>query len=354
MLKKIFFPSLFLLSFIAKAQVNINVQLPLTGMVQKEQLWNLILINNSEDIVDVYVRLNLMDKLTGQVVLSASSGNILVGKGVKVISSKDIEPLLYNYNSPDFSRSYLPIGIYTACYQVFVNAPKSDPLAEECVQINIDPLSPPLLNLPADKSEIQATTPQFSWMPPTPFDMFNNLNYELLVAEVLPGQAPTEAIQYNTPLFSKANIMQPNELYPASFTKLDTGKLYAWQVTAKNGFSYAAKTDVWTFSIGKENVAAPAAININYILLEDDLKGTYSVTGKKLYIKYASFFKEHDAPIVFSDADGNILLSVNKKIIQGDNYLDIDLNHNFQKGKIYSLTLTDLAGKSQAILFSIN
>lgn len=65
--------------------------------------------------------------------------------------------------------------------------------------------------------------------------MFSSLSYELLVTEVLQGQTPIEAIQYNTAIYSKGNINQAYESYASSFYKLDTGKLYAWQVIAKMG-----------------------------------------------------------------------------------------------------------------------
>ena len=148
MLKKLMLLSIGILPLLLKAQVNISAQLPPAGMVQKEQLWDLILISNKEDILDVSIKFSLQDAVTGQVVMSARSGNVLLGKGAKTISSRDVQPVLYNYNVPDFSGNYLPLGAYVACYQLYLNVPKDEPLAQECIQINIDPLSPPLLNSP--------------------------------------------------------------------------------------------------------------------------------------------------------------------------------------------------------------
>lgn len=81
MLKQLLLLSLGILPLLLTAQVNISAQLPTAGMVQKEQLWNLILINNKEDVLDVSIKLSLQDAITGQVVLSAQSGNLLLGKG---------------------------------------------------------------------------------------------------------------------------------------------------------------------------------------------------------------------------------------------------------------------------------
>src|SRR6185295_7309435 len=111
--------------------------------------------------------------------------------------------------------------------------------------INIAPLSPPVLNSPADRSILQTPYPQFTWMPPTPVQMFDNLNYEITVSEILEGQSPMDAIRYNTPVYAKTNGQQTFETYPSTYSKLDTTKTYAWQVVARSGLNYAAATEIW-------------------------------------------------------------------------------------------------------------
>ena len=106
MLKKLIIFSVGILPMLLNAQVNISAQLPPAGLVQKEQLWNLILINNQEGLMDVSIHFSLQHAATGQVVMSARSGNLLLGKGVKTISVNDVQPVLYNYNVPDFGSNY--------------------------------------------------------------------------------------------------------------------------------------------------------------------------------------------------------------------------------------------------------
>ncbi len=352
MLKKLIILSLGILPLILTAQVNISAQLPPAGMVQKEQLWNLILVNNREDILDVSIKLSLQDLATGQVVMSAQSGSLLLGKGAKAISINDIQPVLYNYNAQDFSKTYLPLGAYVACYQLNLNAPKEEPLAQECIQINIDPLSPPLLNSPADQSEIETAYPQFSWMPPTPFDMFSSLNYDLIVTEVLSGQAPADAIQNNIPVYTRNNLTQPNDQYATSFTALVPNKTYAWQVVARNGFSYAVKTEVWTFKLN--SMGAPtAARNNSYILLEDNISGIQHIKTDLLPIKYYSYNKQYTALVEFTDEKGRVVRKLSQQIVPGNNYLDFDLRGSFKSGKIYKLSITDMNKKAHVLTFSI-
>lgn len=353
MVKKIILIGFGFLPLLLKAQLVLNAQLPAAGFVQKDHLWNLVLVNNSADILDVTIQMDLQDAASGQVILSAGTGNFLIAKGVKNIAAKDLQPILYNYNVPELSKSYLPMGSYVACYQVISNLRKETPLAQECIRFNIDPLSPPLLISPADKAVLQSPYPQFTWMPPAPYDMFTNLSYDLLVTEVTDGQSTTEAIQYNTPVYSKSDITQPYEAYASSFTKLDTGKIYAWQVVAKNGLSYAAKTEIWTFKIAQVK-KADEIVNDTYLLLDNGVTGTYTIQKDILRIKYYSFNATYNTEIVFTDEKNNIITKTKQTIVPGDNYLDLSLNNSFQKNRIYKVSVTDNQNKQHSLTFSIN
>ncbi|MCP9751010.1 hypothetical protein [Ferruginibacter sp. HRS2-29] len=353
MKRKLLFLGLFVLPFLIKAQVTIQVQLPPAGLLQKDQLWNVILMNNKDDVLDVHIRLSLQDATTGQVYMSATSGSVLLGKGVKILKQQDVQPAIFNYTNPDFSRNYLPIGNYIICYQVYTSVGENQVmLGDECSRINIDPLSPPLLNTPADGTDISTPYPQFTWLPPSPMDMFSNLSYDLLVAEVLPGQSPTEAIQYNTPIYSANNLRNTNHPYSSAYAALDTGKWYAWQVVALNGSNYAAKTEVWTFKRTGNPVPPPVSSG-TYILLKDNLTGTYIVEDGILRIKYFSYAKDYKSTILFSNEKDKVVKGFVKIIIPGENYFDFDVSRGFQKGKTYKVTIKDQQDVSHFLKFSI-
>lgn len=354
LIKSIQFLLLFTLPVLSVAQVTINAQLPSGGIMQKEQLWNLSVLNSQVSVLDVTIKLSLQDAVTKQELMSASTGNILLGQGVKLLTNQTAQPIVYNASTSEFSGTFLPLGNYIACYQVLgAFGEQQVVLANECIRFTIDPLSPPLLNTPGDKSKINTPYPFFTWMPPTPIDMFSSLNYDLIVAEVTRGQSPADAIEYNIPVYTNTNISQPNQSYPGSFSKLDTAKTYAWQVIARNGFSYAGKTEVWTFTIAGVESTNTTPENSNYLLLENELKGTYFINGQKLHIKYISFEKGHDTPIIFLDAGGNTVDLINKYIIPGDNYIDLNLSGKLKKETVYMVSITDISGKSHSISISI-
>jgi hypothetical protein len=355
MIKK--FIGLLLINFpvLLYAQLSITVQLPPAGMIQKEQLWNLVLVNNSNASLDIAILLTLQDIATGQTVLSGSSRNLALAKGVKTINIKDVQPIQYNYGFTAINGNYLPLGSYIACYTITkLNHESVETITNECVNITIGPLSPPLLNVPADKSILQTRYPQFSWTPPAPVQMFDNLNYEIVVSEVKEGQSPLDAIRNNTPVYIKTNNRQTFENYPSTYARLDSAKTYAWQVIAKNGLNYSVPTEVWTFSFSKDSVKIETTSS-NYILLKNSRyeAGVNYIDGKTLLIKYYSYDKEHEQQVKFLNAHGKLIRQVKQKIIYGDNFLQFKLNNSFKKGEVYFIEVKDEQNQLHTASFSI-
>ncbi|MBL7707646.1 MAG: hypothetical protein JNJ86_01170 [Chitinophagaceae bacterium] len=356
MRKKIIAITLAFLPIIAKAQVVVNVQLPAGGMVQKDQLWNLVVVNNVAEVNEATISLDLQDAVTGQTVLSAGSRTFVLSKGVKVFNIKDVQPVQYNFLSSELNGNYIPLGSYVAFYRVIKKTLKGqEPLGDECVRVSVNPLSPPLLNTPFDRAILQTNYPQFSWLPPAPTEMFSDLNYELVVTEIMPGQSPTEAVLYNTPVYANHNLARPFEILPSSFSVLKTGQPYAWRVTARNGFNYAAQTEVWSFVIEKPVVTDPGTAGSSYLLLKNsnDNPGTGIVEEKELLIKYYSFDKEHEAAVKIFTVDGQKVQVVKQKILYGDNFLRLQLNHQFESGKTYQVEITDMQKNKYTTRFSI-
>jgi hypothetical protein len=338
-----------------QAQITINVVMPPAGMVTKDQLWNLVLTNNSNTGSQVTILMNLKDAVTGQLVLSAGTRSILLSKGVKVLSIQDIQPVQYTSSVGNATANFLPLGSYIACYTVSNYSHELlQTLATECVRLNITPLSPPLLSTPVNRSTVQTPAPQLTWIPPTPLDMFTNLTYELSVAEIMDGQSPAEAIRYNTPVYSTAHLKAPYENYPATYSSLKSGKTYAWQVTAKNGDTYAAATEVWTFTIAGDSTKKEEN-QASYISINGDgsQSGAQIVTGNELRLKYYSFDNTHESVIRFLDSDRKIIQEVKQMILYGNNYLRFKLGYRYHAGKQYFVEITDRQNHQYSTSFSI-
>lgn len=337
------------------AQVTISVQLPPGGMIQKDQLWNLVTMNNGAASLDAVLLLSLQDATNGQTVLTASTRAITLPLGVKMIRAQDLQPVQYNYSGVGFEGLYVPLGSYTACYTIArTTAESQEPVATECVRINITPLSPPLLNMPTDKSVVETPYPQFSWTPPAPLDMFNDLSYDLSLVELLEGQSPMAAITNNTPLYSRSFLKSPYENYSSSYAGLEKNKTYAWQVTARNGMNYSAVTEVWTFNLAGDSLSTTVGNGV-YLEMSSSRQrqGHGLIKDGVLYLKYHSFEKEHEGTLRFVEANGKVIQSLTRKVLYGDNFFRIKLDKKFQPNQLYRVEFTDQQQTVYRSTFSI-
>lgn len=326
------------------AQVNITAQVPPEGVLMKAQLWNVALISVAEAPVSVTVMMRLIDSKTSQPVLTGVTRNIALTKGTRQLKAADVSPIQYEYLTAVGDRTpngLLPAGTYQACYSVFVqNSHNGDLISEDCVPFSVSPVGPPLLNTPADQSILETYNPQFSWLPPSPVSIFGDLNYELLLTEVRPGQSAVEAVQQNLPVYHLPSTKNLFANYPSSTMSLDTGKLYAWTVIAKNGNAFAAQTDVWTFKLKSDIVKQEKQEN-TYIQLKKDLDGSVAAITGTVHFNYTNAVNDSEVfyDLMALESGNKILTSGQLKVIPGDNMISLDIKRKWdlQSGKSYLL-----------------
>lgn len=344
----------------SNAQVSISLQEPPRGIVQKTQLWNLSLINAGNNPVNITIGITIVDINDNQPLLTAFSRPISVGKGVKLIRASDVSPIDYTYVSAGFNRladAFLPVGNYSVCYAAYTIEKETEILlSENCINIEVQPLSPPLLTMPQDSSSLQNPYPQFSWLPPAPITLFSDLNYELLVTEVRDDQTAGAAIQENIPVYNARRLNTVVSNYPSSWKSLDTGKVYAWRIIAKNGESFAAQSEVWTFRITKEKPEKLVPAGNAYIELKanDPSVSTGVIPDNVLGVKYYSYDKSHETIIRFLNGRGETVKEVKKIIDYGNNFLVFRLDNSFSKETTYFIEITDRQTSVHKASFSIS
>jgi hypothetical protein len=242
--------------------------------------------------------------------------------------------------------AFLPVGNYRACYTIYAGEinTKATVLSEDCFNFDVDPLSPPQLNFPPDSAIVETNYPQFKWLPPTPVILFTDLNYDLLLTEVLQGQTAMEAIQQNIPIYSALHLKTIDNSYPASNKSLDTGKVYAWRIIAKNGEAFSAPSEVWTFSIASKKSEKVMPPNQTFLELKIDnsYMNTAMITGNILGVKFYSYDKTHEGLITFLDSKGQPIKQITRVIQYGNNFLEFELDHSFRQGELYLIQLPDM------------
>lgn len=252
-----------------KAQFTIQPVLPLAGIIQKSNLWNVAVINTSTTTIDCRLELILRNRINGLEVLTATTANIQVQAGAKQLNVSQLQPIQYNNvvnNINVRTDDLLPIGDYTACYRLTGD---KNILAEECISFDIEPLSPPTLITPVDASQLINNPTQLTWLPPSPFNLFNKLSYEINIVELLVGQKPAEAIQQNIPFYSASNIPTNQFSLMGLGLPFEKGKMYAWQVQARDDYNYAGKSEIWTFSLDTNEITNMIVNVIPFVKLKN-------------------------------------------------------------------------------------
>ncbi|WP_147320027.1 hypothetical protein [Chitinophaga silvisoli] len=323
--------ALILLSLSAVAQVSMTVQLPPTGVLQMAQLWNMLLVSTSSSPILVKIEMRMKDVATNQPILTGFSRTITLNKGVRQIQAGDVTPVTYEYLSTAADRTQnglLTAGNYIACYSVFLlSGDALSLLAEDCLAFAVEPVSPPLLNSPEDQSIVDGNLPQFSWIPPAPLSIFSDLNYDFVIVELRNGQSTAEAIQQNIPVYKSVHNKNLFVNYPVSALALDTAKKYAWTVTAKNGSTFAAQTETWTFRI--KGAAAEKMVNETaaYILLKKELDATQFTCSGPLQVGYSNDAGDTTVnyEILSLGAGGGVIQSGKLSLTRGQNQLKVVL-----------------------------
>lgn len=333
-----------------KAQISLQPSIPAVGLVQKSQLWNVLLVNSSAKSYDCQLGLVLRDRATGQEIMTASTGQFTIAPGSKQLNTNIVSPVQYNYilaGIDNNMQGLLPVGLYTACYCLIS---KDGTLAEECIQFDTEPLTPPMLIQPADSSILEVAPNQFSWVPPAPDGMFDRLHYDVIITEVNEGQKANEAIEENIPFYNEGNQIANILSYPTPSPSFVKDKWYAWQIIARDDRNYAGKSEVWVFKVSSIT-QRELPLNDLYLLIQDDVKGTYQISSDILHVKYFSYDQEYEAQILFSDERGNNIKTVKKKIVPGDNYLDFPLTNEFTAEDRYRITILDKNNKPHTLSF---
>lgn len=338
------------------AQINIQPLLPPTGIIQKSSLWNIIVINSSNTGYECRLQLLLRDRKTGLEVLSALTSNFYLPQGALQLNSESLFPIDYLNVNPTFNGTWenlIPIGNYIACYKITGTKINS----EYCLNFDCEPLSPPMLAFPNDSSILNYKQLQFSWLPPAPLNMFSNLKYNILIAEIQPGQKPTEAISQNIPFYSESSIPYPSLMYNNLYSAFEDDKWYAWQISAYENDNYAGKSEVWAFKAVPNREIDKLIESAPFIKMKKYNPEKGIAHDGILKVSYFNESSDSIIEIQFIDLNSSakIINKIPTTVKTGENLIKINTGKLFrnQKGKTYKAQIINSRNEKLELLFEI-
>jgi hypothetical protein len=351
------------ITIVSEAQVTIQATLPTVGLVQKNQLWNLLVINSTVSSMEGRLELVLRDRQTGVELMTATTARFTLPKGSMQVNVNKLNPVQYNYTGLDLDASQnglLPVGAYTACY-LFTkfSGDRFETIAEECVQFDAEPLSPPMLLFPSDSSELEISPAQFTWTPPTPAGMFRQVHYEILITEINEGQKPNEALQENPAFYSNDIVRNNFTTYPAALPAFEKEKWYAWQIVARDESNYSGKSEIWVFKIKKQSEAEKIIKGTPYMKMKPENPETGIAPNGILKISYFNRTIDSTLNIVVRDLTAESSngkgASVPMKVVFGENQLQINLKKlvSLAEDHTYQAEITNSKGEKNTALFRV-
>ena len=346
-LKLLLLFSLLLMVVGGYSQVVMQPIVPQSGLIRVSQLWGMSVTNVSETEKYCIVELTVRNRVSGTVVLKGRSQSFTLSKGSKMLTESVIGPVTYETDGLDAvitSGGLLAAGVYNICLSLQAADLKAFQPIEHCLDVEVEALTPPQLIEPADTSVLDISYPHFIWTAPMPLTIFSNLNYELVLVEVEAGQSKGDAIQRNLPVWSMGNLRTNTALYPSSWVSLDTGKVYAWQVTARNGDYYGGKSQIWEFRL-KDTV--PVAIKTSSDFYNSLSRKIYENVIQKSGEYKLEFINEYGVNEGFlylyeiSEGRKTLLKQTRPHLIKGRNLLRWEPKVSLQKaaGKVYTIEL---------------
>ncbi|WP_315815039.1 hypothetical protein [Paraflavitalea speifideaquila] len=338
----------------------VNAFIPPGALIQKEQLWNVVISNPSSAVRTCQISLTILNKANGNKMLTALTNNIVVPGGARQIQVADVMPVVYNALHEQVTlggQGLLPVGHYQVCYELVSN--KGASYGSTCIDVQVDVLAPPQLIFPENKSELQEQQPAFSWMPPAPMALVRNCTYEYTLVKVNNNQTAADAIRDNAPVYRVGRLTNIAFTYPASAMALEKKQLYAWQITAQAATNI--KSDVWTFSVAdKVPPKGTPGDGLAYTkLARKNEQVSYSIVAQGLKFSWYNESLDSLFQIRVVDVTGgdHIPVSINEESIPvfspGINIVEIDLAKagKFIRDHLYEFSLIDKQGQEWKMSF---
>jgi len=265
------------------AQISVKLQQPPPFQFKVEQFWKIVLINNGNVPVNVYLKGTATESVQGMII-EATSSIITLQHGIRAISGNELGPFTVSESNSRYKNIILftgglPSGNYNICIGVY-DAASGNQLAIDCISVTVENFNRMELTTPIDgeiignisaeaednnesgiiyhidtgaddiadkealsdkrKKEINSRSKAgsmvpdviFSWLPPVPIPPDVRISYKLKLVEILGYQSVHSAMASN-PMYYQSPLLSSTMLrYPIAAQPLMPGRKYAWSVEA--------------------------------------------------------------------------------------------------------------------------
>jgi hypothetical protein len=343
------------------AQVTIIPQIPSVGLIAKSQIWNLGIINTSNEDLNVSIQVVVTEKGSNSVIFKANSREFVARKGANQFRQDNLMPIIYTNLNPQYPVNtspygFLPVGIFDICYYVSGNSlSTSEFVVTDCDQLVVEPLSPPQLITPGYNDSIYEVRPTFIWIAPTPSSAFSRLIYDFTLVEVLTNQSAGDAIQTNIPILYQSGHASNQLVYPFTLPSLQVGKTYAWRISAMNNLINISNSETWQFTV-KSDVSDSFKLPVPvYTSVKKYLDAQVVSVGDSLRFSFDNEWNDKELVYsIFDITDGVktvVYTSSELDLKFGSNLFSMNISNIFKRGRIYLLEIFNSKKEQHSLKF---
>lgn len=320
-----------------------------------DQLWQVTLTNLGNAPVNGVLEIRL-ETNTHTPIITATTASATWNRGVNTLSGAARATMQVVYGTNELGATLretgrLPFGQYILCYTC--RQPDGVQLGISCQEKTIRPISPPELINPTNGSSVETTRPLLMWRGPFPLQS-EGLRYSLRLTEVPAGTTPLVALNTRPLIINLTNHRDQFLPYPATAQPLDTGKVYAWQVSASAGNFQLGTTDVWTFRVVKPIPDSLKKRYQSYCWVKDYEDGTFCYPTDTLKFVYDNQVRDTVLNFVVVNKDNDTLPNPPQiRLTPGINAIKIPLQRlgSIENGDLYRLIITDAENRRYTLPF---
>lgn len=331
------------------AQISITINPPNVLQSRPSDVFNATFSNATGVTQRAYFIATIINTVNGVKYVSARTNVQEYGVGMKRLDITSLAPSYAYGNQSVELTGYLPYGNYQYCLRAIAETTNEE-IGSGCIDVEITPMSPPLLLSPDNGAEVSVPNPLLVWLPPTPVNPRMGVLYDLKLVEVLPNQSPYDAVQRNYALIEPKGMKHTNLPYPANATKLEEGKTYAWKVAAKSGDgNVIGETEIWTFTYKKirDQKTPEPMLPEAFSIPKEKIDGDFVACGKILKVAYTDSLEK--SKIELLDLTYKNLGEISAKRINsvGEHRYDVDLTGSkVKEDNYYIIRITGTTGQT--------
>jgi hypothetical protein len=352
------------------AQYTITVTRPGSPMLAELDLWNCIITSTSNQPENCYLVGVITEAQLGRM-LEMRSAVFALAPGTTQFNTGNYAPLQPEqtvFRDVDFEdhlirTNTVPNGDYTVCLTLYREAGNAV-LAADCDAFKVENVTPPSLLAPDAGGTMCDPFPFFIWTPHRPWDG-QQLNYRILIIEVLGGQSEVAAMRNNPAWFVQDGITSPMFQYPITALPFTNGTRYAWSVEVMRGGSRIAVSDIrdftWKDCTGADTLATAApAVSINrrrpgltyYDLSPYPSDEIALVKAGTLNVAVRNDLGQRQVLCRVQGPSGATLRTLPIDLVKGFNYLHLDVSGwGITAARPYTLAFTDVHGRAHTLKF---